>query len=618
MGGRLLFDQCTFGITDQSRIGIVGVNGCGKSTLLKLIAGVLPPDAGEIARRSNLDMRFLAQTPRFDPRHSIIEHLLGQTTPITQLLRRYHELCDRIHEHDSGENQRALDAITERMHQTNAWTYEQQLRAMLGELGIANTDMRMGELSGGMVKKTALAQVFLGNPELLLLDEPTNHLDIDTADWLHDTMQRSGAAIALVTHDRSLLESVCDTIYEIDHHKLYSFSGGYSGYLSGKTTIEQAHDAAERRLKAVLTRELQWLGQTPQARTGKQKARIDRVRGMLAQCSTSSGQTLSLGIQQRRMGKKVLEAHAISKSFDGRPVIKPFSRIFSRKERIGIVGPNGSGKTTFIHLLTGALQPDSGSVERGANTHFGLFAQDSRAIAHQQSVLDVIRTIAEQVVTPDGSTVSAGAFLERFLFPRSMHHTPVEKLSGGERRRLHLVSVLIENPNFLVLDEPTNDLDIQTLSVLEDFCRSFSGCMITVSHDRYFMDRVVDSLFIFDGRGGISEFPGSYSDYLLFRKEMRETRREKRPKQPSAAPLSRPPKKLSYNEERELSQLESEIESLESRKADYHDRLCAGQGAPDELARWGTDYANIEAELEMKIERWTELETKKEDLDRRQ
>ncbi len=613
-GDKLLFDNCSLGVSEGDRFGLVGVNGCGKSTLLQLIAKKEPPDSGEVIWRSGLRIRYLPQMPAFVPDHTIAEHLRYDSAAASRLLREYQRQCEIFNQNPSAENRQALDTATDRMDHSGAWTYEQQMHSIVEELGIGDTAARMGALSGGMIKKVGLAQIFLGDYDLLLLDEPTNHLDIDTAQWLQAKLERTTVALALISHDRYLLDQICSDIYEIDRQRLFHYRGGYQAYLAGKSALEQTRDAHEKKVRTVLRRELEWLGQTPQARTGKQKARKERVQAMIASLGQQSSSSIIMRTRQHRLGKKVLEIHHISKSFGKLRVINDFSRVFSRKERIGIIGPNGSGKTTLINCITGKMKPDSGEIDRGVHTRFGLFEQESLTPDAHKTVIDFIREHAEMVTMPDGAVISAAQLLEQFLFARSSHHTPVAKLSGGERRRLQLVSVLVHNPNFLVFDEPTNDLDINTLSILEDFLRGFSGCLLAVSHDRYFMDRVVDSLIIFEDEGAIREFPGSYSDFLLFREEMRERKRKKAQQttRPGNQTPSRRQPKLSYKEERELAAIEQEIENLENEKSSLHDTLSSAREKPDELARLGSRYAEIERIIEQKMQRWESLEAKRE------
>ncbi len=613
-GDKLLFEQASFGINEGDKIALIGVNGSGKTSLLNLLTGSDTPDSGTISLRRGLRTGRLDQLPRFCPTHTILEHVLSSDLPAAQLVREYETICEAMQKQSSTQLKQKLDQITVQMDELNAWSLESTVSSLLSELGISETDIRMDTLSGGMVKKVALAQLFTNQLDLLLLDEPTNHLDIDTIEWLQNKLQKTEAAVLMITHDRYILDSICDQILEIDHKRLFSYSGNYAYYLEKKAEIENSVAVEEQRVRTILKRELQWLGQTPQARATKQKARIQRVHEMMDSLRSGTSAAMEFTISGRRLGKKVLEVKHISKSYDGTTIIDDFTHTFKRRERIGIVGRNGSGKTTLLNLLTRRVSADSGYIDIGVNTHFGFFEQNSGEFQTEKTVLKTIQEIAEVVKMPDGSEISAGKLLEKFLFPPAIHYTPIEKLSGGERRRLHLVRVLMSNPNFLVLDEPTNDLDIKTLSVLEDFLESFGGSLLVVSHDRYFMDRVVDYLFVLDGSGHIYEFPGSYSDYIAYKKEqMSRWRREEKDlreqQKQQDEKTSETKRKLTFNEQRELKELEKEIESLENEKTELDRRL--GGDAPDASAQdytqWGERYSEVEKLLEQKLARWEEL-----------
>ncbi|MFW5774832.1 MAG: ABC-F family ATP-binding cassette domain-containing protein [Chitinivibrionales bacterium] len=613
-GDKLLFEQAGFGIDESDKVALIGVNGSGKSTLFNLLSGADTPDSGTISIRKGLRIGKLDQLPRFCPKHTILEHVLSSDLPAAKIVREYETVCKAMQKEGSPQLQQQLEQISAQMDALGAWSLESTVSSLLSELGISETDIRMDTLSGGMVKKVALAQLFINQSDLLLLDEPTNHLDIDTIEWLQAKLQKTDSAVLMITHDRYILDSICDKILEIDNQRLYSYSGNYAYYLEKKAEIQNAVAVEEQRVRTILRRELQWLGQTPQARSTKQKARIQRVHEMMDSLRGGRQTSMEFSISGRRLGKKILEAKKLSKSYDGTRIIERFTHAFKRQERIGIVGPNGSGKTTLLNLLTGRVFPDSGHIDTGVNTHFGVFEQNSGEFQTEKTVLQTIREVAEVVTMPDGSEISAGKLLERFLFSPAIHYTPVAKLSGGERRRLHLVRVLMSNPNFLVLDEPTNDLDIKTLSVLEDFLENFSGCLLVVSHDRYFMDRVADFLFVLDGSGHISEFPGSYSDYIHYKKQQlsqrrrqEKTQREEQ-KQQEEKPVA-PKRKLTFNEQRELEKLEEEIESLESEKTELSQLLGGGapEASPDQYTQWGARYSEVESLLEQKLQRWEEL-----------
>ncbi|MGA0022502.1 MAG: ABC-F family ATP-binding cassette domain-containing protein, partial [Vulcanococcus sp.] len=530
-GIRTLFDGLSLHIGERERLGLIGPNGAGKSTLMRVLAGLEPPGAGERRVLPQARIVLVSQEPEMDPERTVLEQVFAESGEKMQLLRRYTEVSDALaHAHASGDDDSALLAelghLNGRMDQSQAWDLEQQIREVLQRLGIGDTHRRVGDLSGGYRKRLALAAALVADPDVLLLDEPTNHLDADCIQWLQGYLQRFRGALVLITHDRYVLDQVTSRIVEVDRGEARSYAGNYAYYLARKAEEDAAEAASEAKLRSVLRRELEWLKRGPKARSTKQKARIQRIEAMQEQPKRQAKGQLSLSTNQRRLGKRAIEAEDLGvwASEDARasgasPLLQAFSYDFSPEDRIGIIGPNGSGKSTLLDLIAGRRQAHAGRIELGSTVKLAYFDQHSHqvlegtdAAGRQRKVIDVVKEAASSVEL-EGSTLSASQLLERFLFPPAQQHQPVSKLSGGERRRLHLCRLLIEAPNVLLLDEPTNDLDVQTLTVLEDFLEDFRGCVVVVSHDRYFLDRTVDRLFSFEN-GQLERFEGNYSSYL--------------------------------------------------------------------------------------------------------
>ncbi|MDY0371256.1 MAG: ABC-F family ATP-binding cassette domain-containing protein, partial [Sphaerochaetaceae bacterium] len=523
-----LFQEVTFGMERGDRIGLVGPNGCGKSTFLRLLSGSLESDTGTIAKARNLSLALLEQQPQFLPGQTVGDFLLDGEHPTIQLLRQYHQLLrakDVDHE--------VLHQVMEEIEVQHGWDIQTRYTSFLSELQGPPLDASMEILSGGMFKKVAIARTFAANPDLVLLDEPTNHLDIPTIQWLEQYLVNATISVILVTHDRYLLDHVCTTILEFDRGKVYSHPGSYTQFLERRSERLSSMQAEQERLKTVLRREMEWLARGPRARTGKDSGRKSRIATMQESLISNQAQMADFTSLQRRMGKKVLELKAVGKTYANTEVLQPFSHSFVQGERIGLIGPNGSGKTTLLEMIAMRTEPTVGMVEVGVNTAFGYYDQTDSPMDHSQSVLGHITEIAEEVTLGVGQTLSAPRFLELFGFPTSFHRLPIGTLSGGERRRLYLVSVLMQAPNFLLLDEPTNDLDIDTIRRLEEYLLEFSGCVLVVSHDRAFLDRVVDTLFVFADDGTIVEFAGNFSDYQAEKvavavKEVEEIEKPKR------------------------------------------------------------------------------------------
>ena len=626
-GIRTLFDGLTLHIGERERLGLIGPNGAGKSTLMRVLAGLEPTGGGSRRVLPQARIVLVSQEPEMDPERTVLEQVFADSGEKMQLLRRYTEVSEALASaHERGEDDGPLLAelgqLNGRMDQSQAWGLEQQIREVLQRLGIGDTQRRVGDLSGGYRKRLALAAALVADPDVLLLDEPTNHLDADCIQWLQGYLQRFSGSLVLITHDRYVLDQVTNRIVEVDRGEARNYSGNYAYYLARKAEEEAAAAATEAKFKGVLRRELEWLKRGPKARSTKQKARIQRIEAMQEAPKRQTKGDLSLTSNQRRLGKRAIEAEDVlvwasaeAQSAGQTPLLRDFSYDFSPEDRIGIIGPNGSGKSTLLDLIAGRREPQGGRVELGSTVKLAYFDQHSHTVLDQidaagreRKVIDVVKEAASTVEV-DGSTLSASQLLERFLFPPAQQHQPVSKLSGGERRRLHLCRLLIEAPNVLLLDEPTNDLDVQTLTVLEDFLEDFRGCVVVVSHDRYFLDRTVDRLFSFED-GQLQRFEGNYSSYLERRSSNRPaTAPQPAPTKPDPEPKAKPAKarRRSFKENRELEQLDTNLPLWEARKDELESLLATG----------GSDYAALEAlseELSTLLqtiaageERWLEL-----------
>ncbi|MGE4318588.1 MAG: ABC-F family ATP-binding cassette domain-containing protein [Deferribacterales bacterium] len=604
MGDKQLFTEISFGIEEGQKTALIGVNGCGKSTLLKILAKKEQPDSGTVSWNRQCVINYLPQMPDFDPEDTILDAVFKSGSAVTELIKQYEKLCHHPENTDQYRDQ--LDKVMNEINRLDAWHFEYEIKSILGELGINDTDMKLGTLSGGMLKKVALAQALIDDGNLLVMDEPTNHLDIETVEWLQTYLKKTTKSILMVTHDRYFLDEICSNIIEIDRGTAFTYNGGYSFYLEKKDEAEAQLQREDQRQRNILRNEMKWLRRGAKARSTKQKARIERIHAMQDREVYREADKLELEIQAQRMGKHILEIKDVSKSYDGRAIIKPFTYTFKPKERLGIVGRNGAGKSTFLRLVTGEEPTDTGEVTPGLNTVFGVFDQHSKELDPDKRMIDTVRDIKEVLILPNGKSISAGQVLEKFLFPSVMHHTPIRKLSGGEKRRLHLVLVLMNNPNFLILDEPTNDIDIKTLSVLEDFLDDFPGCILVVSHDRCFMNRVADNLLIFDGEGGVEVFYGDFDDYLEEKKQAVSEEKKQTPKKEPEQPKTKK-KKLSYNEQKEYDSLESDIENLEEEKSGLERKLNAGEDDYSSLADMHKRIEQIDELILEKMERWEYL-----------
>jgi ABC transport system ATP-binding/permease protein len=587
-------------------VALVGKNGSGKSTLLKIIAGAEAPDSGKTIFRKGIKLGYLSQNPNFSSHLTIRDYIFNRDSELLTTIAAYEELIEC-----EAPDEDKLHEVLHQMDMLSAWDFESEIKQILGKLGIHDLGLFTDELSGGQKKRVALAAALVGKPDFLILDEPTNHLDIQAIEWLENYLTTQTMSLLLVTHDRYFLECVTNEIIEIDNETAYTYNGNYSFYLEKKSE-RQAQEASEvSKAKNLLVKELDWLRRMPKARGTKAKFRIDAAHKLMDVAAKDlSEDSLTLRIQTRRQGNKVLEIHHLSKSYDGMKFVDDFSYAFKKKDRLGIVGKNGIGKTTFLNAITGRIPIDSGEVAVGETTEFGYYRQEEASWAPGTRVIDVVKEVAEMVKLSDGSVVTASQFLNHFMFPHAVQMTPVEKLSGGEKRRLQLMRVLIKAPNFLILDEPTNDLDIMTMNVLEDFLINFEGNIIVVSHDRYFMDKLTEHLFVFEDYGKITDFPGNYSDYRnsLEKKEKKPQKTvEPEKTKKEVSPITEPKRRLTFDEKKEFEKLEKTIASLESEKSQLLDKLNSGAGNHQDLITWAREIEDITTKINNLELRWLEL-----------
>ena len=617
-----LFTLITFGLDEGDKAAIIGRNGTGKSTLLSIIAGALEADEGSVVTNKSAGVSYLPQNPVFNADDTIKEHIFKSNSPKLNIIKEYEELCDNLSLNDGREAR--FEKIQHEMDSLDLWNYEAQVRSILSVLGIHDMARKMGELSGGMVKKVALAQVLVEDTKLLLLDEPTNHLDISTIYWLQNYLHDTKRSVLMVTHDRYFLDAVCNNIYELARNRLKLYQGNYSTYLDKKTVEAEIEENTERRIESVLRVEREWLLRGPCARGTKQKARKQHDEALINREKFASDKGFTFEVAGRRLGGKVLELHNISKNFpkgngsEKAPVIKNFSYTFTAGQKIGVFGDNGSGKSTFLNIITGNLESDTGSVVRGVNTVFGYYQQNPVFKNLDLTVLEYTSEVAEVITTNSGKSLSAAQFLEEFGFEGKIQHSALSTLSGGERKRVFLVRLLMQNPNFLVLDEPTNDFDIFTMNILEQFLESYKGCLLIVSHDRYFMDKVADTLFILEDSGEISGYVGKCSEYISYREELRkekelaakeESQKKIVEKEAVSQKGGQPPvqkkRKMSFKEQKEFERIEEEIAELEEKKSELEAQMASSDFSTAQKA--GAEYAELRTKLDADYERWDEL-----------
>jgi ATP-binding cassette subfamily F protein uup len=614
-GIRPLFENVSLGLDSSDRVGVVGVNGSGKTTLLRLIAGAEQPDAGRIVFAEGVSLGFLPQNPPFAPEQTVLDAIFAASDANMKLLRAYELACQELGTNETNDP-RLLSRVSELAHQleaSGAWDLETNARIVLSRLGIQDTTARLGTLSGGQRKRVALARALIANPQLLILDEPTNHLDAETITWLETYLARYAGALLLVTHDRYFLDRVTSRILEIDRSAVQEFEGNYAYYLEKKEAQETARASAGQKREMLIRRELAWLRRGAKARTRKSKARIDRAESLMAQPKETVRAELDISVTSSRLGKKILALRDISKAYDGRVLLDSFSYQLKPGDRIGIIGPNGAGKTTLLEIITGRIAADSGTLDVGQTVRFGYYDQENRALDEAERVIDYIRAVAERIETADGTFITAGQMLEKFLFTGAMQYAPIAKLSGGERRRLYLLRVLMSAPNVLLLDEPTNDLDIQTMVTLEDYLDGFGGCLVVVSHDRYFLDRTVEHIFRFEGDGRVRQYPGNYSAFLAARqqeaKEVGPAQLEATVRPAQQAPVKSPPGKLklSFKERKELDMLETRIQAAERRQADIETELAANSSDAHLVHQLYEERELLRGQLARDLDRWSEL-----------
>jgi len=611
-GLKKLFDDVSFGIDEKDKVGIIGVNGSGKSTLLKILSGMETPDSGKVMVTRQSRIAWLPQDSPYNPEDTVLEAVLKSGDKILNLVYEYELVCKALEEgsEDAGLIERMSD-LSHELDVNNAWELEATVKAVLGKLGLHDVTSRMGTLSGGQRKRVALAHALVMPSEALILDEPTNHLDADSVEWLENYLKRYQGAVLLVTHDRYFLDRVANRMIELDGVTANTFSGGYTSYLQQKAEKEEQDARADRKRQALVRQELAWLRTGCKARTTKQKARIQRAEGLMETRGMAEKQELKTGFGSDRLGNKIIEMHKVSKSWGDQTLISSFEYLLQKGDRIGIIGPNGCGKTTLLDLITGKVESDSGHIEIGKTVKIGYYDQMSSGLDDAMRVIDYIKEEAEQIKLKDGSQLSASKMLERFLFEPAVQYNRIGNLSGGERRRLYLLKQLIDSPNVLLLDEPTNDLDIPTLQVLEDFLDSWPGCVIAVSHDRYFLDRVAEHIFAFEENGKIREYPGNYSVYLEMKAERAAAKEKPATRKPAKQSKDKPsgsgPRKLSQKERREMDSLEKKIAEAEERQAEISSRLHDAGSDFDRVSELSQELQSLQHQMDRDMARWEEL-----------
>lgn len=614
LGERVLFSGLSFGLSKGDKMALVANNGTGKSTLLKILAGKDEADRGHVSTREGLRIGYLPQEPDFNDFSTIAQLIKHAQTHVLDAIRAYENAVEQQSEEFSAKNQQEVELAMAEMDRLDAWDYERKAEELLSLFGIREFAQAIESLSGGQKKRLALALTLLDQPEILLLDEPTNHLDIEMIEWLENYLSQTRITLLMVTHDRYFLDRVCNHILELSDGKLYHHRGNYSYFLQKRAEREEVYRVDAEKARQLMRKEQEWIRRMPKARTTKSKSRIEAFYALKEKSlGKKPEQELVLDVKMNRIGGKVLELKKLYKSYGDKSLLKGFDYTFKKGERIGIVGRNGSGKSTLLNVLTGLELADSGKINRGDTLVFGYYSQQGLQLKEDKRIIEVLRDIADVIEMSDGRKVTASQLLNHFLFPPPMQHTFVSKLSGGEKRRLFLLTVLMKNPNFLILDEPTNDLDLITLSKLEDFLMTYGGCLLMVSHDRYFMDMLVDHLFIFQGEGEVQDFNGTYSEYRLQQElEVAEKAEAVVKVAESAARPEKRKARLSYNEQRELEQLDQEIPELEKKKTELEEGLSRAENDHEELTRIGLEIQTIHELIDEKLLRWMELSEKEE------
>ena len=616
-GEKLLFEDITFGIEKGQKTALIARNGMGKSTLLNIIAGIDIPDSGQVVVRNDISVSYLPQMEKFNENFSVMDVVFESQTPIVQAVKEY-ETCLTLSKTDSSSAmmQRMEKAMLD-MDRLNAWGIGSRAKELLSRFGIEDVLRNVNELSGGQLKKTMLAKTLIADTDLLILDEPTNHLDIEMIEWLEEYLSTSKTTLLMVTHDRFFLDKVCNDIIEIDNHNLYRYKGKYDYYLEKKAERIANENAEAEKIKQLYKRELEWVHTSPQARTSKAKARINAFETLKEEASRKvESKPTGFHVRTERLGNKILEINNLDFSYPNTPILTDFSYIFKKGEKCGVVGKNGTGKTTLLKLIAGELLPDAGKISPGLTIQFGYFSQDGLSVKGNMRVIDLVKQHADVIRMESGNYVGASQFLNYFGFKYEQQYSYYEDLSGGEKRKLHLLITLLKNPNFLILDEPTNDFDIDTLNLLEDFLDHYKGCLLIVSHDRWFMNKLVDHIFVFEGDGKVKDYYGNYTDYRIARdKELKLQKRAEKEhrlaqtsvEQPVEKPVS---KKMTYKERKEFEQLEVDIEQLELEKKELVDKMNSGEGSAQDLQSWSERYEVVEVTLDEKTMRWLELSEK--------
>lgn len=598
-----LFKNLTIGINRGRRVALVGVNGAGKSTLLKLLAGQFLPVEGKVVQARDLRMGYLEQDPAFDKTHTISDYIFHSDNKQQQLIREYENLLE-----NDPNNTKAIDKVTEEISNHNAWEYEYKIKTILGRLDIHHLNQKIDTLSGGQRKRLALARLLIEEPDVYLLDEPTNHLDIDTIEWLEKLLTEGANTIVMVTHDRYFLDNVCNEILELDNGKIIPYNGNYAHYLEKKAEREAESEAQFQKNSNLLRKELEWMRRQPQARGTKSKARIDAYYDLEEKTKNAGAKgKVELSVKTSRQGNKILELHHLYKAFNGHSLVADFNYVFKKGDRIGLAGKNGSGKSTLLNMITGNLHPDKGEIVPGETTVMGYFHQSGMSFKEDERVIDVVKNVAEFITMADGKTISASALLTLFLFPPKKQHGFIANLSGGEKKRLQLLQILMKNPNFLILDEPTNDLDIDTLNVLEEFLTNFTGVLMLVSHDRYLLDKLTEQLFIMEGDGNVKVFNGNYSSY---RYELETAKQQaKAAAVVEKAQVKNQPKKskLSFKELKEMETLEKEIAETENKIKSLSEEMDSGAAEHQKLSELAQQIQALNNQLDEKSMRWIEL-----------
>lgn len=616
---KVLVNNISLGINDGEKIGLIGVNGTGKSTLLKIISGAEEPDSGTVTKPNKVRIEYLPQNPYYDENATVLEQVFKGTSNEMKLLRDYQSILDSLSENFNEDLNNDLIKLQEKIDALNLWDLESEAKSVLTKLGIVNFNQKIAELSGGQRKRISLASALITPCELLILDEPTNHLDNDTIDWLEEYLNNKNLSLLMITHDRYFLDRVTNRIVELDKGRLFSYDGNYSAFLEKKMERLALESSMEQKRQSLIRTELAWVRRGARARTTKQKARLQRFDDLVNTEVLSGNENLEITTASSRLGKKIIEIHNISKSFGEKKLITDLEYAIARTDRIGIIGKNGIGKSTLINILNGKLNPDSGHIEIGETVKIGCFSQDDAHMNLEMRAIDYVKEVSDYIETSDGQKITASQLCERFLFDGTMQYTFIKKLSGGERRRLHLLRTLMSAPNVLLLDEPTNDLDIETLNRLEDYLDEFPGVVICVSHDRYFLDRICNKIFAYSGNGEIDIFTGNYSDYLIFKEsqpdEIEIVEEKPRNEVKKEKPKNNKKLKFTFNEQREFDTIDDDISSLENKIQSIDDNLDKYSTDFTKLQEMLDEKSNLEKELEFKYERWEYLNNLAEEID---